>query len=67
MKEFFLNYWYLLLLLVVWDIVLKLMAMFRAARRNKKIWFVALGLLNTVGILPLIYLYISGKKQEMDM
>jgi len=67
MEEFLLNYWYLLLLLVVWDIVLKLMAMFRAARRNKKIWFVALGLLNTVGILPLIYLYISGKKQEMDM
>ena len=42
--------------LVILDLVLKGFALWRAARRGEKWWFVALLLVNSVGILPGIYL-----------
>ena len=42
--------------LVILDLVLKGFALWRAARRDEKWWFVALLLVNSVGILPGIYL-----------
>jgi len=43
-------------------IFLKGYALWHAARRNEKWWFVALLLINTIGILELIYLYfVVGK------
>jgi hypothetical protein len=43
-------------LLVVWDMVWKALALWRAARNNDQVWFVAVVILNTAGILPIIYL-----------
>ena len=46
----------LLGLLVLWDLVWRGIALWRSARSGRMYWFVALLLLNTMGILPLIYL-----------
>jgi len=46
--------WILIILLV--EIVLKGIALYRSARSGQKYWFVAILVINTVGILPLIYL-----------
>jgi len=42
--------------LVLIDIILKGLALWRAGRANQPYWFVALLIVNSVGILPLIYL-----------
>jgi len=47
---------------VVWDIFWKGLAMWRAARRKESWWFVALMLINSVGILPIAYLLVWGKE-----
>jgi methionyl-tRNA synthetase len=41
---------------VVWTLVLKGFALWYAARGSQKWWFVALLVLNTLGILEIIYL-----------
>lgn len=53
----------LLLLLVVWDIAWKGMGLWHAAKNNQKYWFVAILLINTVGILPIVYLKFFQKKK----
>ncbi len=47
----------LILVLVVWSIYWKAAALWHAARHHKLNWFVALSLINTVGILEIIYLF----------
>ncbi len=46
----------LLLLAVLWTIVLKGFALWYAARGGQKWWFVAMLIINTLGILEIIYL-----------
>ncbi len=51
----------LLGLLVVWSIVWKGLALWRAARRGQSVWFVVFMLVNTFGILEILYLYVFSK------
>ena len=46
-------------LLVALDVVLKGLTLYKSARRGQRIWFVALLLINSMGILPLIYLVVN--------
>ena len=46
----------LILVVVLWTIVLKGYALWSAARGGQKGWFIALLVINTVGILELVYL-----------
>ena len=58
-----------LILLLIWIIVCKAFALWFAARRNEKIWFIALLIVNTVGILEIIYLayvYLQNKKEQKN-
>ena len=52
----------ILLIILVVDLILKGLAMWKAVEKREKIWFWALLVTNTLGILPLIYLYIRRKK-----
>jgi hypothetical protein len=54
------NQW-LLLLLLAWSLVWKGLALWRAARAGQKVWYVVLLIVNTVGILEIIYLLITNK------
>lgn len=45
-----------LLIAIVWETILKGFALWYAARGGQKWWFVAILLVNTVGILEIIYL-----------
>lgn len=62
---------WLLPLIAVWDITWKGFALWKAAHRNRVAWFVALLLLNTIGIFPIIYIfvidkYLSRKQQKTE-
>ena len=49
-------------LVLIWSLILKGMALWRAARLGHKKWFIALLILNTLGILELLYLLFFSKK-----
>tara|TARA_B100000745_G_scaffold300439_1_gene254405 strand:+ start:3745 stop:4050 length:306 start_codon:yes stop_codon:yes gene_type:complete len=53
-----------ILALVVWTIVWKGLALWHAAKNGHKIWFIALLILNTVGILEIIYYFFFRKKGQ---
>ncbi|RJQ53067.1 MAG: hypothetical protein C4521_09010 [Actinobacteria bacterium] len=50
-----------ILSLAIWSYVWKLLAFWHSARRGDKGWFVVLAVLNTVGILEIIYLAFVAK------
>lgn len=54
----------LLFLLMLWSIVWKSFALWISVKEDKKYWFIALLILNTAGILEIIYIFFfshSGK------
>ena len=53
----------LLILLIIWQLVWKGIALWKSGRNNQLKWFIAIFVLNTVGILPIIYLKFFQKKQ----
>lgn len=66
MKEFLIENWFLLVVLVVWDLVWKLIGMYHAAREDNKVWYIVLAVLNTIGILPVIYLRTRRNKNSTE-
>jgi len=59
----------LMIVLVIWGSVWKLIALWKAARRNHLTIFIVLAILNTAGILEIcyiIYLYITEKKRDIS-
>jgi|TARA_B100001971_G_C17942609_1_gene408438 hypothetical protein len=57
----------LFILLVIWTIVWKGYALWKAGRNNQPYWFVALLVLNTAGILPIIYILFFRKNLNPNM
>jgi hypothetical protein len=55
------NSW-LLLPIVIWTLFWKGLALWIAVKNNHKGWFVAMIILNTVGILEIIYIFWIAKK-----
>jgi hypothetical protein len=52
-----------LVLLIVWSLVWKGLALWRAAKRGEKFWFILFLIVNTAGILEIIYLFlVTGAK-----
>lgn len=49
--------------LVLWETIWKGVALWRAGRRNEIAWFVLMFILNTAGILPIVYLIITRKNK----
>jgi hypothetical protein len=59
------NQWmYLFVILLIWETVWKGIALWKAAKETQKYWFIAILILNTVGILPILYIFVfkKGKK-----
>lgn len=50
--------------LIIWDLAWRGYALWKAGRNEDSAWFVALLILNTVGILPILYIYIFSKKKK---
>ena len=56
----------LMLLLVVWTVYWKYHAIWYAVKHDHKWWFLALLVVNTLGILEILYLYVFSKKMGMS-
>lgn len=55
------------ILMIIWSLVWKGWALWRAAKNDSKPWFVVLLIVNTLGILEILYIFVFGKKKEQDM
>jgi hypothetical protein len=55
---------WLIALLVVWEAAWKGVALWRAGRNAHLVWFICLFIFNTLGILPIIYIFAFSKKKE---
>jgi len=52
----------LLIILAVWEMVWKGIAMWKCGRANQLAWFVFILIFNTAGILPIIYILFFQRK-----
>jgi methionyl-tRNA synthetase len=51
-------------LIAIWSIPWKAVALWKSARNNDLVWFIVLMVVNTVGILEILYIYLIGKKTK---
>ncbi|MBI3495564.1 hypothetical protein HY065_02970 [Candidatus Berkelbacteria bacterium] len=50
-------------LLAIWDLAWKGYGLWKAAQNKDQWWFIAILVLNTIGILPILYIYVFSKKK----
>jgi hypothetical protein len=54
-----------LVLALIWSAIWKALALWKAARKNSPVWFIVLLLVNTIGILEILYVLVfSNLKVE---
>lgn len=54
----------ILLPLIIWATIWKGLALWRAARLNQVAWYIALLIINTIGVFEIIYLIATNKKYK---
>ena len=54
----------LFVILIIWSLVWKGLALWRAARRGENIWFIVLLIVNTLGVLEIIYYFLIAKSDR---
>ena len=50
--------------LLAWSVAWKAVALWKAARRNHLVWFIILTIVNTAGILEVIYIFLVAKGRD---
>jgi methionyl-tRNA synthetase len=56
-------YW-LVAIAAIWTLPWKGYALWQAAKKNDKVWFIILLLLNTLAILEILYIFIFSKERQ---
>jgi hypothetical protein len=54
----------LLLIAAAWSLVWKGIALWKAARNGCKVWYLVLLLINTLGILEILYIFVFSKSSD---
>ncbi len=57
------TFWIVIIILGLWELVWKGIALWKAGRNNHLVWFILILILNTVAILPIIYLVLLKTKR----
>jgi hypothetical protein len=57
----------IILITVFWILPWKIYSLWTAAKRGDKIWFIILAVVNTLGILEIIYVFGVAKKKWSDI
>jgi len=53
----------LFVVLLIWSLIWKGLALWRAARRTDAAWFIIFMFLNTIGILEILYYYVVARSE----
>jgi len=67
LAEIIANATLLFILLGIWAYVWKGIALWVAGRNNHMVWFIVLFLVNTLGILEIIYIFAVGRKKKQQV
>jgi hypothetical protein len=54
----------LLVPFILWSIFWKGWALWRAAKNDSQVWFIVLLIVNTLGILDILYIFVFGKQKR---
>lgn len=54
----------LIMLAIVWSLIWKGIALWKAARLSQKNWFIILLVVNTLGVLEIIYIFAVARERE---
>jgi len=65
MTQYISNNQFLFSLVLLWTLAWKGLALWKSARDSQKWWFIALLIVNTMGILEILYIYIFSKTKMM--
>jgi len=63
MDQFYLDNTVVLFALYVWSLFWKGIALWRASKLEQRNWFIAILVLNTIGLLEIVYLFWFAKKR----
>ena len=55
---------WIIVLLALWTIPWKGIALWKASKNGSVLWFIALLILNTLGILDIIYIFTFGRQKD---
>lgn len=58
---------FLFVILMLWSLFWKAWALWIAARRGEKVWFGVMLVVNTVGILEILYIYVFSKDKTPEV
>jgi methionyl-tRNA synthetase len=54
------------ILLAIWTIPWKGLALWKSAKRGDKAWFIILLLINTLAVLEILYLFVFSKEKKEE-
>ncbi|PJA94804.1 hypothetical protein CO130_02600 [Candidatus Jorgensenbacteria bacterium CG_4_9_14_3_um_filter_38_10] len=66
MEQFPIQNQWIIWLAVLWTIPWKGVALWKAAKNNHKWWFVALLVINTLGILEILCIFVFSKRKTLS-
>jgi len=50
-----------LTIIFIWSFIWKMLALWKSARKGSVIWFIVLAVVNTIGILEILYIYVFSE------
>lgn len=53
-----------LIVVSIWSIIWKGIALWKSSKKDHKIWFIVLLIVNTIGILEILYIYVFSKMMD---
>jgi methionyl-tRNA synthetase len=59
------NHMWLFTALIIWSLVWKALALWHSARNNQLAWYIILLIINTAGLLEIIYLLFFRRKRSI--
>ncbi len=54
-----------IIIVSIWEAIWKLIALWKAGRNNHLAWFICIGLISSIGILPIVYILMYRKKSDI--
>jgi len=57
----------LIAILIIWTLPWKGIALWKSAKNGSKWWFIVLLVLNTLGILEILYIFIFSKRKPKEI
>lgn len=56
--------WSVLVIIMFWELIWKGIALWKCGRNDQPVWFVFILIVNSLGILPIVYLLFFQKKKK---